>query len=175
MKVDKLAPLLAKLPVAVPSQSVIHPLSLRSRMSSRPSPLKSAMLLIFQSAVALDVAGADDLPVEREEQRRIRAVVGEVAGGSTEPLREPAIVPPQQDVAVAVAVEIAGARDLPVGREEQRDGGVIFEEAAPRGPKPAGEPAVRAPHKIVGRTVAIVHTRRTQGPRPDLITLRPSR
>src|SRR5206468_6790153 len=43
------APLLVNPPVAVPSQSVTHPASLRSRMSARPSPLKSPVAITCQS------------------------------------------------------------------------------------------------------------------------------
>ena len=101
MLIVKLSPLPAKPPLALPSQSVTV-----------------AVVVAPQDvghAVAVEVAGADDVPVGDDIDVEVRAVAGEAAVRLAQPVGDGAVVGAPQDVGLAVAVEVAGAGHLPVG------------------------------------------------------------
>ena len=88
------------------SQMATRPLSLRHRMSALPSPLKSP--------ASVDVPVVPMLPTRRWPGRRSRAV--------HLPDADRAVVVAPQDVGLAVAVEVAGAGDVPVVADSAESG-----------------------------------------------------
>lgn len=63
--------------------------------------------------VAVEVAGADNMPGRTGVDREIGPVVEETAVRLTEPVGDCAVVGAPHDVAQAIAVEVAGADDVP--------------------------------------------------------------
>ena len=81
-------------------------------------------------------------------------VAGEAAVGLAEPLADQAIVVAPQNVAAAVAVEVAGARDMPA--VVQLNVGVgIAGETAVRLAKPVGHKAIVVAPQNVASAVAV--------------------
>ena len=105
-------------------------------MSSRPSPLKSPVPATCQLG-------------RRQWCRRWR-VADEAAVGLAEPVGDRARIVAPQDVVAAVAVEVAGAGDVPAGRDVAPAVGVIAGEAAIGLAEPLADgAAVVAPQDVV--------------------------
>ena len=93
--------------------------------------------------------------LRRDHLAGVDEVVGEAAVRLAEPVGDGAGIVLPQDVGIAVAVEVAGAKDVPVGRDGLAGAGEVIAEAAVELAEPLGDHAFVAAPDQVFKVVAV--------------------
>src|SRR5688500_3179980 len=91
--------------------------------------------------VAIVVADRCHLPAVRNTCKSVGIISGEPAIGGAQPVAKVTAVAAPQNVVAAIAVEVAGAGDVPAGRDIGEGIGVIGREPAIGGAEPVAEVA----------------------------------
>src|SRR5687767_998681 len=94
------------------------------------------------AAVAVEIAGTDDLPVVGYRNESYRSVILKAAAGRCELVDNSSIVIAPENVVAAVAVEIAGAHHMPVGRHRNEPRCSVIGKASAGRREPVGDRAI---------------------------------